>query len=93
MCSVNSFSAKLKEFLARKVEIKDPSEFRLLLVGVVLIFAVLIFFLNTADFSKINRQQFALQSDQPPPPPPLNGMSPPPPPPPELLKLGTTQVK
>jgi len=87
------FLDNLRELLTRKVEIQDPSKVRLFLMGTILVLVALIFFLNTADFSKINRQQFSMQNNLPPPPPPLNGMSPPPPPPPELLNLGTTYGK
>ena len=91
MDSLSLFLDKLREVLTRKIDIKNPSKFRLFLVGIILAFVVLIFFLNTADFSKVTKQQFSLQNNLPPQPPPSLTEMPPPPPPPELLDLGAVQ--
>jgi len=65
--SENLYLDNLKRVLTRKIDIKDPSKFRLFLVGAVLALLVLIFFFYTADFNKI--QQQSVQGNPPPPPP------------------------
>ena len=60
-----------------------------ILIGVILAFGVLIFFLNTVDFNKLKSQTSFFQ-DNPPPPPPPDVISPPEPPA-DILNQGNVQ--
>ena len=48
----------------------DFVNFGRLLVGIIIAFGILIFFLNTVDFSKVRIGSSLSSSEQPPPPPP-----------------------
>src|SRR3989344_4052237 len=59
-----------------------------ILIGVILAFGVLIFFLNTVDLNKLKFQTLSLQDNPPPPPPELYS---PPQPPEDILSEGNVQ--
>ena len=64
----------------------DFVNFGRLLVGIIIAFGILIFFLNTVDFSKVRIGSSLSSSEQPPPPPP--DVITPPEPPAEIFSQG-----
>ena len=78
MVKVNKFFAGAKSL--------NSTNFRNLLIGIIIAFGVLIFFLTTVDFSKIKVGSSLSSSEQPPPPPP--DVITPPEPPAEIFSQG-----
>ena len=84
---LDSQVVKINKFFSGS-RFQTSAEFRKLLIGVVLAFGVLIFFLNTVDLNKV-RIQSSVNNNLPPPPPPEVMV--PPEPPAEILSESSVQ--